>query len=119
MTGPTAAKAIRTRKELIDDGPATPKEEAAIPGSVDMIKWKIEWEDWMKKEKNRREQTSPRIFNLVWAHTADTMRAQLEGRPEWRETLAEQNGVKVLRSLHALHHKQEDTRPGMQEVVEL
>ena len=55
MAGPMAAKAIRTSKEPIDDEPATPKGEAAIPGSVDMIKWKIEWEDWTKKEKNWRE----------------------------------------------------------------
>ena len=41
------------------------------------------------------------------------MRAQLEGRPEWHETL-----VELLKSLYALHHKQDDTRPIMLEVVE-
>ena len=38
MAGPMAAKAIRTRKEPIDDKPTTPKGLAATPGSVDMIK---------------------------------------------------------------------------------
>ena len=33
-----AAKAIRTRKEPINDKPTTPKGLAATPGSVDMIK---------------------------------------------------------------------------------
>ena len=117
MAGPVAAKAIRTRTEPIDDEPATPKKEVATPDSVDTIKWKIEWEDWTKKEKNWREQTSPRIFNLVWVHTADAMRVQLEGRSEWQGTLAKQNGVELLRSFYALHHKQDDTRPRMQEVM--
>ena len=45
------------------------------------------------------------------------MRAQLEGRPEWQETLAKQNGVELLRSLYALHHKQDNTRPSILEVV--
>ena len=58
MAGPIAAKAIRTRKEPLDDEPATPKGLAATTGSVDMITRKIEWEDWTKKEKNWREQTS-------------------------------------------------------------
>ena len=47
---------------------------------------------------------SPRILNLVWAHTAEDMRAQLEARTEWSDTLADQNGVELLRSLYALHH---------------
>ena len=52
VAGPMAAKAIRTRNEPLDDEPTTPEGEAATPGSVAMIKWKIEWEDWTKKEKN-------------------------------------------------------------------
>ena len=63
--GLLAAKAICTSNEPLDDGPTTPEGEAATPGSVAMIKWKIEWEDWTKKEKNWKGQTSPRIFNLV------------------------------------------------------
>ena len=82
-----------------------------------MIKWKIAWEDWTRKEKNWKEQTSPRIFNLVTAHTAEEIHAQLEARPEWQETLADQNGVEILRSLYALHHQQDDTKPSMMEVV--
>ena len=78
VAGPMAAKAIRTRNELLDDKPTSPEGETAIPGSVSMIKWKIGWEDWIKKEKIWREQTSPRIFNLAWAHTAEEMRVQLE-----------------------------------------
>ena len=117
VAGPMPAKAIRIRNKPLDDEPATPEGLAATPGSVDMIKWKIEWEDWTKKDKNWREQTSPRIFNLVWAHTAEDMRAQLEGRPEWQETLAEQNVVELLKLLYALHHKKDDTRPSMLEVV--
>ena len=46
------------------------------------------------------------------------MHVQLEGRPEWQETLAEQNGIELLKTLYALHHKQDDTRPSMLEVVE-
>ena len=120
MAGPMAAKAIRTREEPLDDEPATPKELAATPGSVDMIKWKLEWEDWTKKEKNWREQTSPRIFNLVWAQHCQYYAhpAMVEGRSEWEEALAEQNGVKLLKSLYALHHKENDTRPSMLEVIE-
>ena len=119
MAGPLAAKAIRTRKEPLEDESDAPEGLAATSGSVDMTKWKIDWEDWTRKEKNRKEQTTPRIFNLVWAHIADTMRAQLESRPEWEQTLAKQNDVKLLKPLYALHHKQDDSRPIMQEVVEL
>ena len=82
-----------------------------------MAKLKIGWEDWTKKDKVWREQMSPRIFNLVWAHTAEEMRAQLEAWTEWRDTLAEQNGVELLRSLYALHHQQDDTRPSMMEAT--
>ena len=80
----------------IDDEPTAPEGEAAAPGSVAMVKTKIGWEDWMKKDKAWREQTSQRIFNLVWAHTAKDMLAQLEARTEWQDTLAEQNGVELL-----------------------
>ena len=97
LAGPMAAKAIRTRNEPLDDEPYTPEGEAATPGSVATIKWKIAWEDWTEKEKNWREQTSPRIFNLVWEHTAEEIRAQLEAQPEWQDTLAEQNGVSPTR----------------------
>ena len=38
VAGPMAAKAIRTRSEPLDDEPNTPDGEAAIPGSVAMIK---------------------------------------------------------------------------------
>ena len=43
---------MHTRNELLEDKPITPEGKAATPGSVAMIKWKIEWEDWTKKEKN-------------------------------------------------------------------
>ena len=89
VAGPMAAKATRTRNELLDDEPDTPEGEAAVPGSVSMIKWKIGWKDWTKKDKIWREKTSPRIFNLVWAHTTEEMRDQLEARAEWQDTLAE------------------------------
>ena len=49
--------------------------------------------------------------------TAENMRAQLEAGPEWQDSLAEQNGVELLESLYGLHHKQDDTRPSMMEVV--
>ena len=45
VAGPMAAKAIRTRNEPLDDEPITPEGETATPGSVAMIKWKIERED--------------------------------------------------------------------------
>ena len=51
------------------------------------------------------------------AHTVEDMRVQLEARTEWSDTLADQNGVELLRSLFALHHQQDDTRPGMMEVT--
>ena len=38
VAGPMAVKAIRTRNEPLDDEPTTPEGEAAIPGSVSMIK---------------------------------------------------------------------------------
>ena len=95
VAGPMAAKAIRTRNEPLNDGPAAPEGKAAVPGSVAMIKWKIGWEDWSKKDKVWREQTSPRIFNLVWAHTVKDMRAQLEAQTELKDTLAEKNGVEL------------------------
>ena len=76
-------------------------------------------EDWKTKKKIWIEQTYLRIFNLVWAHTSDNMRSQIESWPEWDKTLAAQNGIKLLKSMHALHHKQDDSRPSMQEVVEL
>ena len=117
IAGPMAAKAIRTRNAPLEDEPDAPEGVAAAPGSVDMIKWKIEWEDWKKKHKVWKEQTSPRIFNLVWAHTAEDIRAQLEARTEWNDTLADQDGVELLRSLYALHHQQDDTRPSMMEVT--
>ena len=79
---PMTAKAIQTRNEPLDDEPATPEGEAAVPGSVSMIKWKIGWEDWTKKDKVWREQMSPRIFNLTWACTAEDMRAQIEAQTE-------------------------------------
>ena len=84
-----------------------------------MIKWKILLEDWKTKKNIWSEQTNLRIFNLVWPHTADHMRSQLESQLEWDETLAAQNGVELLKSMYALHHKQDDSRPIMQEVVEL
>ena len=37
-----AAKAIHTRNEPLDEEPTTLEGEAATPGSVDMIKWKVE-----------------------------------------------------------------------------
>ena len=46
------------------------------------------------------------------------MRVQLKSRPEWNKALAEQNGVKLLIALHALHHKQDDTQPSMWEIIE-
>ena len=52
VAGPMAAKVMHTRNELLEDKPITPEGKAATPGSVAMIKWKIEWEDWTKKEKN-------------------------------------------------------------------
>ena len=74
---------------------------------------------WTKEEKNWKEQTSPHIFNLVWAHIAEEIRAQLEAQLEWHDTLAEQNGVEFLKSLHPLHqHQQDDTKPSMMEVVD-
>ena len=76
LAGPMAAKTIRTRNEPLDGRPYTPEGEATSPGSVAMIKWKIAWKDWTKKEKIWKEQTSPRIFNLVWAHTAEEIRDQ-------------------------------------------
>ena len=39
-SGPLEAKAIRTRKEPLENKPDTPEGLAATPGSVDMIKWK-------------------------------------------------------------------------------
>ena len=42
VAGQMAAKAIRTRNEPLDDEPSTPEGEAATPGSIDMIKLKIE-----------------------------------------------------------------------------
>ena len=36
-----AAKANRTRNEPLDNEPTTPEGEAAMPGSISMIKWKI------------------------------------------------------------------------------
>ena len=119
MAGLLAAKTIRTRKEPLKNEPATPEGLAATLGSVEMIKWKISFEEWAKKDENWKEQTNPHMFNLAWAHTAGTQRAQLESRPEWEQTLAKQNGVKLLKLLYALHHKQDDPRPSMQEFVEL
>ena len=55
VAGPMAAKAIRTRNEPLDDEPITPEGYAAIPGSVAMIKWMIDWEDRKKKEKIWKE----------------------------------------------------------------
>ena len=49
------AKAIRIRNKPLDDEPTTPEGEAAVPGSISMIKWKIGWEDWTKKEKIWKE----------------------------------------------------------------
>ena len=65
VAGLLAAKAIRTRKEPIESEPATLTGLAATPGSVDMIKWKISWEDWKTKKKIWVEQTNPHIFNPV------------------------------------------------------
>ena len=93
-------------------------DDTVTPGSVDMIKWKIRWKDYNKKSKEWKQQISSHMFNLVWDHTADDMRAQLESRPEWTETLAEQNGVELLNSMHTLHHKQDDTKPGTWEIME-
>ena len=41
LAGPMAAKSIRTRNEPLDDELNTLEGEAATPGSVAMIKWKI------------------------------------------------------------------------------
>ena len=73
----------------------------------------------LNKEREELERTNKSVhFNLVWAHTAEDMHTQLEARPEWQHTLAKQNSVKLLKSLYALHHKQDDSSPSMLEVVD-
>ena len=119
VAGPMAAKAIRTRNEpLVDDKPTTPEGEATVPGgSVSMIKWEDRLGRLDEERQDLERTDEPAYFNLIWAHTVEEMRAQLEARTERQDTLAEQDGVKLLRSLCALHHQQDDTKPSMMEVT--
>ena len=73
----------------------------------------------LDKEREELKRTNKSVhFNLIWAHTAEEIRAQLKARPEWYDTLAEHNGVELLKSLYALHYQQDDTKPSMIEVAD-
>jgi hypothetical protein len=66
--GPQAATAIRKRSEPLGVEPAAPTGDKAKPGSVDMIKWKVLWEEYNKTKDKWRKEVNPRLFNLLFAH---------------------------------------------------
>ena len=41
----------------------------------------------------------------------------MEGRPSWPSIRTNQDGVPLIREMHALHHLQDGARPGMWEIV--
>ena len=45
------AQASRMRQEPAGNKPDPPTSDVAIPGSVEMIKWKVRWEKHNKKSK--------------------------------------------------------------------
>ena len=51
MARPRAAQAVRTREKPVGDEQNAPVGDAAMPGSVEMIKWKVLWEDYNKKKQ--------------------------------------------------------------------
>lgn len=60
----------------------------------------------------------PRLFNLIYAHCTPDFRALLQGRAGWQDTLDRQDGVELVRLIHALHHLQDESKPGMWEIVQ-
>ena len=118
MGGPQAATAIRKRTEPVGTEPAAPTGIDAAPGSVEMIKWKSKWEDYQKKNKKWTDEVSPRLYNLLIAHCTEELRGVLQGRPGWDNILETQNGVDLVKMLHALHHQQDDSKPEMWEIVQ-
>ena len=79
LGGPQAATAIRKRMGPLGTEPEEPTDSGATPGSVAMIKWKVNWEAFNKKTKKWEEETSPRLFNLIFAHCTQEFRAILQG----------------------------------------
>ena len=83
-----------------------------------MIKWKVLWEEYNKSKKKWTEEVSPRLFNLIFVHCTQDFRAVLQGRTEWPAILDDQDGVALVKLLHALHHQQDEPKPEMWEIVQ-
>ena len=65
VAGLMTAQAVRTRQEPVGNEPNAPVGDTATSGSVEMIKWKVFWENYNKKSKEWKQQINLRIFNLL------------------------------------------------------
>ena len=115
--GPMAAQAMRTREEPVGIKPETPVGDSAVPGSPTMIIWQEEYKQYNKRERIWQEEVNPRLFNLLLDHMTAEFRALVEGRPTWPDIKFAQDGIGLIREMHALHHLQDGARPGMWEIV--
>ena len=106
--GPQASTAIRKRTEPLGVEPAAPDGDKATPGSVNMIKWKVKWEEYNKTKDRWTKEVSPRLFYLLFAHCTQDFRGVVQGRTEWPDILEKQDGVAMVKLLHALHHQQDE-----------
>ena len=111
--GPMAVTAIRKWQEPLGVEPDEPTGIDAAPGTAKMIKWKVKWEEYSKKSKKWEEEVNPRLFNLLFAHCTTELRALLQGRDGWEDMLDDQDGVALVKLLHAIHHLQDESKPGM------
>lgn len=108
-----AATAIQKRQEPVGEEPGVPEGKAARPRTVEMIKWNVKWGEYRNQSRKWEEETNPRLFNLLYYHCTKNFCALLEGRDKWQNTLDKQDGVAMVKSMHAFLHLQDDSRPGM------
>ena len=63
------------------------------------------------------KEVNPHLFNLLLDHMTKDFKSLVEGRSKWNKTLCQQDGVELVRIIHALCHLRDDTKPGMPEIV--
>ena len=115
--GPLAAQAIRDRKEPVGEEPDEPQGMKAVLGSIGMIKYAEKWKEYYKKKTAWDKEVNPRLFNLLLDHMTKDFKSLVEGRSKWEKTLWQQDGVELVRIIHALCHLRDDRKPEMPEIV--
>ena len=74
-------------------------------------------EEYHTKTKKWEKEVNPCLFNLLYDHCTKDFRALLQSRNEWQATLDGQDGVAMVKPMHALHYLQDNSKPGMWEIV--